>query len=350
VSEWIRSEWQKLGGLALLMFPFALVFRAASALRRALYRMKVLPTWRAPVPVIVVGNITAGGTGKTPLVLAIVDLLQRNGRNPGVVARGYGRVPPNESDPRGVVRVYPDVATPEHFGDEPVLVARRARVPVYISPDRAAAARELLSAHREVDVIVSDDGLQHYALGRDVEIAVVDAELGFGNRLPLPAGPLREPIARLRSVDAVVLNGGMRDDVPGERRYVMRLAGERFASLASNQELGPAEFALAARGRNVVAVAGIGNPQRFFDHLGELGIAARGIAMPDHHHYQARDLKLPGADLVLMTEKDAVKCAAFADARMWFLRVEAILPRELEEFLLARVADAPRRADGPQAA
>lgn len=196
VNQWIVSEWQKLGGLALLMLPFALAFRAAAAIRRSLYRMRVLPTWRAPVPVIVVGNISAGGTGKTPLVLALVDLLQRNGLNPGVVARGYGRVPPGEHDPRGVVRVYPDVATPEHFGDEPVLIARRARVPVYISPDRPAAARALLNAHREVDVIVSDDGLQHYGLGRDVEIAVVDAERGFGNRLPLPSGPLREPVSR----------------------------------------------------------------------------------------------------------------------------------------------------------
>ena len=350
IYSWIQSEWQRLGGLALVMLPFALVFRAVSALRRALYRARILPSWRAPVPVIVVGNISAGGTGKTPLVLYLVELLQRHGLNPGVVARGYGRVPPGEHDPRGVVRVYPDVATPEHFGDEPVLIARRARVPVYISPDRAAAARELLSAHREVDVVVSDDGLQHYGLGRDVEIAVVDAERGFGNRLPLPSGPLREPVSRLRTVDAVVVNGGERDDVPGERRFSMRLAGERFASLAGNQELGPAEFALAARGRQVVALAGIGNPRRFFDHLGALGIDARAIALPDHHHFQPRDVKLPGAELIVMTEKDAVKCAAFADARMWFLRVEAALPREFDDFVLARVESSRRRADGLQAA
>jgi tetraacyldisaccharide 4'-kinase len=349
IYSWIQEEWQRLGGLALLGLPFALLFRAAVAVRRLLYRIGLLPSWRAPVPVIVVGNISAGGTGKTPLVLAIVESLQRHGRNPGVVARGYGRVPPGEHDPRGVVRVYPDVATPEHFGDEPVLIARRARVPVYISPDRAAATRELLAAHREVDVVVSDDGLQHYALGRDVEIAVVDAERGFGNRLPLPSGPLREPVSRLRSVDAVVLNGGARDDVPGERRYAMRLGGERFASLAGNQELGPEQFSLAARGRNVVALAGIGNPRRFFEHLEALGIRARGVALPDHYHYQPRDLKLPGADLIVMTEKDAVKCAAFADSRMWFLRVEAILPREFDDFLLARLASS-RRADGPQAA
>ena len=143
------------------------------------------------------------------------------------------------------------MATPEHFGDEPVLIARRARVPVYISPDRAAAARELLAAHPEVDVVVSDDGLQHYGLARDVEIAVVDGERGFGNRLPLPAGPLREPVARLRTVDAVVVNGAVRDDVPGERRFTMRLGSERFASLAGNQELGPAEFDRRFQGTNL---------------------------------------------------------------------------------------------------
>lgn len=350
MSQWIRQEWQRLGGFALVMLPFTLLFAAAAWLRRFLYRIRILPTWRAPVPVVVVGNITAGGTGKTPLVIAIVDLLQQRGWNPGVVARGYGRVPPREADPRGVVRVYPDIATPEHFGDEPVLIARRSRVPVYVSPDRPAAARELLAAHPEVDVLVSDDGLQHYALARDLEIAVVDSERGFGNRLPLPSGPLREPVARLRSVDAVVMNGGVRDDVPGERRFAMRLAAERFARVNGNHELAPAEFAFSARGRQAFAVAGIGNPQRFFDLLAALGVAARAVEFPDHHHYSAQELKLPAAEIIVMTEKDAVKCAAFADARMWFLRVGAILPPEFDQFLLERLASSRRKDHGPQAA
>src|SRR5688572_23582429 len=135
MGSWLQSEWQKLGGGALVLLPFTLVFMLASALRRALYRARILPAWRAPVPVIVVGNITVGGTGKTPLVLEVLEILQRHGFNPGAVARGYGRVPGTEHDPRGVVRVYPDIATPELFGDEPVLIARRSRVPVYISPD-----------------------------------------------------------------------------------------------------------------------------------------------------------------------------------------------------------------------
>jgi tetraacyldisaccharide 4'-kinase len=358
MGAWLEREWQRLGGGALVMLPLALVFAAAVAVRRFLYARRILPTWRARVPVIVVGNITVGGTGKTPLVIAIVDLLTRRGFNPGVIARGYGRVPRREHDPMGVVRVYPDLATPEHFGDEPVVIARRARVPVYISPDRPAAARSLLDSHREVDVLVSDDGLQHYALARDVEIAVVGAETRFGNGLMLPSGPLREPVSRLASVDAVVVNAGASDAVfdsaphgtpRGKRTFTMRLGGERFVSLAGNREATPAEFALMARGRNVAAVAGIGHPRRFFEHLEALGIRAQPLAFADHHAFGAADLKLPGAEIIVMTEKDAVKCGAFADARMWYLRVEAILPPEFDEFLLARIGEARRSIDGSQA-
>jgi tetraacyldisaccharide 4'-kinase len=218
-------------------------------------------------------------------------------------------------------------------------------VPVYISPDRAAAARALRAADPEVNVLVCDDGLQHYALARDIEIAVVDGERRFGNGLPLPAGPLREPVARLAEVDAVVVNGGedaaqagRAREIPGARRYAMRLGRERFVALAGGAERSPQEFTLALRGRRVAAVAGIGNPQRFFDHLAALGIQARPHAFADHHAYQPRDLKLPGAEVIVMTEKDAVKCAAFADDRMWMMRVEAELPPDFEEFLLARLS------------
>jgi len=349
VRAWLQSEWQRLGGGALVLLPLAVLFALIAWLRRALYRAGILPTWRAPVPVVVVGNISAGGTGKTPLVIAILDLLSRHGWNPGVVARGYGRVPRREHEPLGVVAVYPDVATPEHFGDEPVLIARRSRVPVYVSPDRVAAARALLDAHREVDVLVSDDGLQHYALGRDIELAVVDGDRRFGNGLPLPSGPLREPVSRLREVDAALVNGGPALEEPSRRQFAMRLGGERFVALAGNRSFSPEEFALAARGHPVIAVAGTGNPQRFFDHLDRLGVQARGIAFPDHHAFDARDLRLPGAEIVVMTEKDAVKCAAFADARMWYMRVEAILAADFDEFLLARLAQL-RSADGSQAA
>jgi tetraacyldisaccharide 4'-kinase len=347
MSEWLQREWQRLGGGALVLLPFAVLFRLAVAIRRALYRARILPQWKARVPVVVVGNIAVGGTGKTPLVLHIVELLQSRGWNPGVVARGYGRVPRREADPLGVVAVYPDIATPELFGDEPVLVARRARVPVFVGADRPAAARALLDAHREVDVLVSDDGLQHYALARDVEIAVVDGERRFGNGLPLPSGPLREPITRLAAVDAVVVNGETAGPIAAPRQFGMQLGHERFESVAGNRQASVEEFVAHARGRQVVAVAGIGNPPRFFEHLARLGIAARRLAFPDHHAFQPGELRLPEAELVVMTEKDAVKCSAFADPRMWFLRVEAILPPEFDEFLLARLAP---KADGSQAA
>jgi len=187
-------------------------------------------------------------------------------------------------------------------------------------------------------------------LGRDLEIGVVDGERRFGNGLPLPAGPLREPVARLAQADAVVVNGDIGEGIPGKRRFAMRLARERFVSLATGEERAPDAFALALRGRPVAAIAGIGHPQRFFDHLEALGIRASTRAFPDHYAYRARDLKLPGAEAILMTEKDAVKCAGIADARMWFMRVDAVLPPELEEFVLGRVATARRSADGPQAA
>jgi len=220
---------------------------------------------------------------------------------------------------------------------------------VYISPDRPAAARALLEAHPDVNVLVSDDGLQHYALGRDVELAVVDPERRFGNGLLLPSGPLREPVSRLASVDAVVTNGGAADDIPAPKRFPMRLAGERFVSLTTREELTAAEFALRARGQDTTAIAGIAHPERFFEHLAALGIAARARAFADHYGYQPADLKLRDAQLVVMTEKDAVKCAAFADARMWFMRVAADLPPEFAEFLLERLARARRRPDGSQA-
>jgi len=346
MRAWFEREWQRAGGGALVFLPLALLYRLVTAVRAALYRAGILRAWKPAVPVIVVGNVTAGGTGKTPLVVAIVAQLLADGRRPGVISRGYGRVPPTDQDPRGVVRVLPGVATPEHFGDEPVLIARRTGVPVYVSPDRPAAARELLAAHPEVDVIVADDGLQHYALGRDVEIAVVDGERAFGNGLPLPSGPLREPVSRLATVDAVVVNGGWatgREPAAMGRlarrppEFTMVLGGERFVGFGG-ETLDPAEFAARTRGRAVALVAGIGHPPRFFSHLARLAVFGERLAFPDHHHYQAGELRLPGTEFVVMTEKDAVKCLGFADSRFWFLQVDAGLPPSFADFLRSRLA------------
>jgi tetraacyldisaccharide 4'-kinase len=319
--ESVANLWQRRGLAQALLFPLSVVFGLAVWLRRALYRAGVLHSERIPVPVIVVGNITVGGSGKTPFVLWLADFLKEQGFRPGIVSRGYGgRSPGPES-------VGP-LGDPAHFGDEPVLLARRAGCPVWVGHNRVAAARALLAAEPSCDVIVTDDGLQHYRLARDFEIAVVDAERRFGNGWLLPAGPLREPPSRLDRVDAVVWNG----EAAESSRFGMRLTGETFCNVL-NPDLtaGPAEF----HGKRLHAVAGIGNPQRFFDHLRELGLEGACQPFPDHHPYRPEDLDpARDADAVLMTEKDAVKCAAFATERFWALPVQAEVDSRLGDTVL----------------
>jgi len=337
MQRWLESQWARIGPAAILLLPLTAAFAAVTFVRRALYRARLLKAWRASVPVVVVGNITVGGSGKTPLVIAIVELLREAGRHPGVVSRGYGAVPPRNDDPLGVVRVFPGVTTPEHAGDEPVLIAERCGVPVFVSTERPRAVRALLAACPEVDVVVSDDGLQHYALDRDVEIAVVDGARLFGNGMLLPSGPLREPVSRLAGVDAVVLNGGATSLDLAAHSFPMAPGNERFVSLSDGRMLAAADFALMARGARVHALAGIAHPARFFEHLARLGVRATGHAFSDHHAFRPGELRLPEADLVVMTEKDAVKCRSFADGRMWCLRIDAMLPGDFGRFLLDRL-------------
>jgi tetraacyldisaccharide 4'-kinase len=269
------------------------------------------------VPVIVIGNITVGGSGKTPLAIALADALATHGWRPGIVSRGYGA---QNLEPRAV-GVDADA---DAVGDEPVLLARTG-FPVWIGADRPRAARGLVAAHPECDVVIADDGLQHYALARDMEVVVVDAGRGLGNGLPLPAGPLREPRSRLREADAVVLLGGTVTGAFG-REFAMTLIGDRFFRVDACGKSVPAS---AFCGGGVHALAGIGNPQRFFDHLKALGIAASCHAFPDHHRFTQQDLQLPGATAILMTAKDAVKCTAFADDRCWALPVRAVVDPKL---------------------
>ena len=319
--------------VALLLRPLSWLFRLLVAVRRGLYRRGVLRTTRLSVPVVVVGNIHVGGSGKTPLILALVDWLRQAGFTPGVVSRGYGgsaRVPTPvtaDSDP-GVV------------GDEPVLIARRAACPIWVGRDRAGAGRRLLASHPEVDVLLADDGLQHYALGRDVEIAVLDGVRGFGNGCLLPAGPLREPPSRLATVDTVVVNGG--GTVPGLAgpAFSMRLAAGAFVCLASPSARAGAE---RFKGGVVHALAGIGHPERFFDSLAAMGLEFVPHAFPDHHAFTPADLP---AGTLLMTEKDAVKCAAFARPDDWYLAVDAEVDGGLKTLLLNALKD----RHGPQTA
>jgi tetraacyldisaccharide 4'-kinase len=319
--ETVYALWQRRGIAQALLLPLSALFGMVVRLRRAMYRVGVLASEKLPVPVIVVGNITVGGSGKTPLVLWLTDFLQEHGFRPGIVSRGYGGTEP------GPARVSP-LSDPARTGDEPVLMARRSGCPVWVGRDRVAAARALLSAEARCDLIISDDGLQHYRLARDFEIAVVDAERRFGNGWLLPAGPLRETHARLSEVNAVVWNG----EAAPASGFRMRLSGETFCNV-----LNPALTAAAAsfQGKRLHAVAGIGNPQRFFDHLRNLGLTGVSLAFPDHHPYRARDLDSAGdADAVLMTEKDAVKCAAFATERFWALPVQAEVDPRLGDAVL----------------
>ncbi len=297
--------------------PVSLLFGAAVALRRALYRRGVLRSVCLAIPVVVVGNVTVGGSGKTPLVAALARALTQRGFSPGIVSRGYGR----DAAAGAPILVATD-DDPARVGDEPLLLARDG-FPVVVARDRVAAGRELLARHPACDVILADDGLQHYRLARSVEIAVVDASRALGNGSLLPAGPLREPASRLDEVDAVVALVAAETDLPAVLRpgaFKMTLAAEDFRRVDDPRVTAPASSFVRA---GVHAVAGIGNPSRFFAQLDAMGIVATRHPFPDHHRFAATDLAIADAHAILMTEKDAVKCERFADERCWCLPVRA---------------------------
>jgi len=344
----LERHWYRITPLHLILLPVSLIFRLLAATRRTLYRSGMLASEKLPVPVIVVGNITVGGSGKTPLTLHLVQQLLDNGWHPGIISRGFGG---SAASPQAVY----DSSDPAEVGDEPVLMAQRKLCPVWIGRDRPAAARELLRAHPECDVILSDDGLQHYRLQRDVEIAVVDGVRRFGNAFLLPAGPLREPVARLAEVDAVVVNGGIEPiDCYSDsgHAYRMQLHGETFYNLLNPEATMQAADFL---GQRLHAIAGIGHPQRFFAHLQKLGLAVLAHPYPDHHRYTSGDLDYPDADAILMTEKDAVKCAGLSERdtgqaekiwpaeKCWVLRVDAQLDPALTLHILERIAPNGRK-------
>lgn len=327
----LERHWYENTPLTAVLYPVSLLFRAGVAGRRALYRAGLLRAERLPVPVIVVGNITVGGTGKTPLVAWLAAFLRTQGFNPAIVSRGYGGT---SRRPRGVTAA----SDPARCGDEAVMLARRCGVPVWVGARRAAAARGLLAAHPECDVIVSDDGLQHYALARDIEVAVVDGARGLGNGFLLPAGPLREPPQRLQSVDAIVVNVSESATVglraAGPAAFAMSIAGREFENLLNPEHrVGPDYFA----GLTVHAVAGTGNPRRFFEHLKRLGLRFTAHPFPDHHAYTAADLSFAGGGCIVMTEKDAVKCRHIADERFWTLPVTAEVDPAFGELILRKL-------------
>lgn len=326
---WYRDRRPPLA-LRLMASAFGLMVR----LRRAGYRRGLLRTHRLSRPVIVVGNLTVGGTGKTPLVIWLCQRLRQLGLRPAVVLRGYGGAAVRRSEPR-LVGPDDDAAA---VGDEAVLLAARSGVPVIACPDRVRAAR--LAIEQGAQLIISDDGLQHLALGRDLEIAVVDGARGVGNGYLLPAGPLREPADGLARLDALVLNVSDAAAQPrtepafGPRPLLMRLTGDELWPLSRAQARLPLS---SLRGRRVHAIAGIGHPERFFAKLRAAGLEVIAHPFPDHHHYGAQELAFPEALPLLMTEKDAVKCRAFDGTDRYFLPVEAQFAQADAERLLALV-------------
>ncbi len=317
---WYRRS---LSILAILLLPFSWIFKSLVVLRRFLYRRKILRSFIFPVPVMVVGNITTGGTGKTPLVIWLAHLLKSKGFNPGIVTRGVG----------GKKQVLPYRVTSETevalVGDEAVLLKKRSQCPVVVCVDRVAAVKDLL-VHYDCDVVITDDGLQHYRLARDIEIAVVDAKRQLGNRCFLPAGPLRESPSRLKEVDFVVQHG----EVLQEGVLSMQLVGENLVALADTSvRLSFHDFTH----KKVHAVAGIGHPQRFFAALRAKGFDVIEHVFPDHYLYNSCDFQFNDALPIIMTEKDAVKCKSFADERFWYFPVDAKVGKIFEVALLAKL-------------
>ncbi|MDX9994180.1 MAG: tetraacyldisaccharide 4'-kinase [Rhodocyclaceae bacterium] len=317
--------WRTRGLFAYLLWPVGLCFLVLVAIRRVVYRLGLLHGERLSVPVVVIGNLVAGGAGKTPLTLWLAQQLRTRGRRPGIVSRGYGRVD-------DAVRKVGAGETAETVGDEPLLLARRSGCPVTVGADRVAAARALLAAHPDCDMILCDDGLQHYRLQRDVEIAVLDRR-GLMNGWPLPAGPLREPASRLRSVDAVVRHDCAADLAHGTSTFRMHLRGDRFYRLdAPDMQATAGELAKL----RLHAIAGIGEPRRFFDHLATLGLVFEAHAFPDHHRYAGTDFSFAG-DAILTTEKDALKCAGLTTLPIWVLPVDAVIEPDLAALVLEKI-------------
>lgn len=320
MSRWVKA-WYSKNPLLYLLAPLAAVYCSIAQLKRLSYRAGLRKTKHFQPPLIVVGNITVGGTGKTPLVIALANFLATQGYRPGIVSRGYG----------GASAHTPQIITaksdPLLVGDEAVLMARRAHCPVVVAHKRVAAVGMLLR-HYPCDVILSDDGLQHYALGRTLEIAVIDGERRFGNQLCLPAGPLREPLSRLKQVDFLVTQG----DAPLANEWGIRLSPQAIYKLTNAEEK-----LYTPPVQPVHAVAGIGNPQRFFIQLQQLGFTIIPHAFPDHHQFTAEDLDFGDNAMVIMTEKDAVKCEKFAQQHHWCLPVAGECDPQFLALLLSRL-------------
>jgi tetraacyldisaccharide 4'-kinase len=327
----LTRAWLRRGPIACALYPVSLLFRAIASLRARLYRSGVLASTRLPVPVIVVGNIFIGGTGKTPLTIWLADALRSAGFTPGIISRGHGG---KGALPREVTVD----ASASDVGDEPLLIARRSGCPVVVGRVRADAGKALLAAHPEVDVLITDDGLQHYALQRDIELVLFDGR-GAGNGWLLPAGPLREPASRRRDftiVNAPVLDSALVRSVGGVPFQMQLIGGqaERLVAPAERVDLA------ALRGKTIVAAAGIGNPGRFFAMLRAAGLTFAELPLPDHHDFHDNPFTALDAEVILITEKDAVKCGQIEnlknDPRLWVVPVTAHIDAALAEQIVEK--------------
>lgn len=308
-SRWLQDSWYDEMYISSAIMPLSMLYDDAMRFRQFLYKIGLKKKTKLAVPVIIVGNITVGGTGKTPLVICLARLLREEGYKPGIISRGYG----------GNAETWPQKvdknSDPSQVGDEAVLMATRTDCPIAVGPERAEAAQLILD-NAECDIILSDDGLQHYALERDIEIAVIDGTRRFGNGYTLPAGPLREPISRLQTVDLVIVNGNAEE----ENEFSMAIEGDFAVNLVTREEKYLTDFSHA----ECHAIAGIGNPKRFFDSLESKNISFDSLALADHHEFSVDDISFNDDLAVLMTEKDAVKCLSFASEKHWYVPVKAI--------------------------
>lgn len=323
MKKWLINSWYQPQPIRWLLWPLSLLYHVVLQLRKGLFHLGLLKQHHLPVPVIIVGNITIGGTGKTPFVIWLAKQLQQAGYRPGIISRGYG----------GKAEHYPQKVMPDSdpaiVGDEPIIISRHTLCPMVVAPDRFAAGEMLLQDY-DCNIIISDDGLQHYALGRDIEIVIIDGQRQFGNQLCLPAGPLREPLSRLQSVDFIVENNG-----PADTNYTMTLLQLHTVNVADSTKI---QSLSSFTGQKIHAIAGIGHPQRFFDQLSALGIQVISHAFDDHHPFQPADLDFNDDKPIVMTEKDAVKCQAFASNNTWYIPIEASISGKLDQHILQKLA------------
>lgn len=321
--NWLVNSWYQPSPIRWLLAPLSGLYRIIIAFRRYMYRHGVLKSTSLTVPVIIVGNISVGGTGKTPVVIWLAKQLQQAGYHPGIISRGYGGKLPQQA------KVVTKDSLASHVGDEPIIIFRQTTCPMVVGANRVAAGQKLLDSY-DCDVIISDDGLQHYALERDIEIVVIDGKRKFGNQYCLPAGPLREPLSRLKNVSILIHNGSDSDVA-----HNMQLIQSMAVNLVDSTITRPIEN---FKTTEVHAVAGIGNPTRFFDQLTAKGLKLTPHPFADHHPFELTDIDFGDQKPILMTEKDAVKCQHFANKNMWYIPIEATISGKLNQYLLDTLA------------